>query len=68
MNFKQILMIWAIVPIVIFANPNADQLLLKVASRLNGMDRTLIVESNIIKKGKIKTKSSRRTWKNQRWS
>jgi hypothetical protein len=53
MNFKQILMIWAIVPIVIFANPNADQLLLKVASRLNGMDRTLIVESNIIKKGKI---------------
>ncbi|MBC8197425.1 MAG: outer membrane lipoprotein-sorting protein [Candidatus Marinimicrobia bacterium] len=54
MNFRLILMIWAIVPLFIFADSKADQLLLKVASRLDGMDRSLIVESNIVKKGKVR--------------
>ena len=47
-------MFWPVILTIVFADETADQLLLKVANRLQGFDRSMIVESNVIKKGKIK--------------
>ena len=47
-------MFWPVIFTIVLADETADQLLLKDANRLQGFDRSMIVESNVIKKGKIK--------------
>mgnify|MGYP001292812907 CR=1 FL=1 len=54
MNFRHFLPICLIIFSFLFAKPNADEILTQISNHFNGLDRSMVIESNIIKKGKLK--------------
>lgn len=54
MNFKRYLPIWLIFLANLYSDSTADEILTDISNHFNGLDRSMVIESNIIKKGKIK--------------
>jgi hypothetical protein len=54
MNFRLILPIWYILFSFLQGNVIADEILTKISNHLNGRNRSMIIDSKIVKKGEIK--------------
>tara|TARA_B100001029_G_C15055911_1_gene454365 strand:- start:1517 stop:2248 length:732 start_codon:yes stop_codon:yes gene_type:complete len=54
MNYKHFLPILLIVFSFLCAEHNADKILTQISNHLKGLDRSMVIKSNIIKKGEIK--------------